>query len=103
MPDSLADQITRLRVESVLDRDASGAPLVPPQFVLHQGPDVHVVDLRSPSEASGVMGRIPGSVFIAPERLEAMAGSLPGDTAMVLVCRAGRQAAATAMKLEAAG
>jgi len=63
MTSSSADGPVRRRVlqfrwEARLERNADGAPLLSPLFVLHQGPGVHVVDLRPVEEAEVSKGGI---------------------------------------------
>lgn len=96
-------RMLRLRLEADLERDADGAPLLSPLFVLHQGPDVRVVDLRPAEEAGGALGYIPGSVFISIDRLELLARDTPDDLPVVLVSRTGRNAAKAALRLQRSG
>ena len=41
--------------------DTEGAPTVSPRFVVQQGDEVLLVDLRDPSEAEGALGHVGGS------------------------------------------
>lgn len=95
MSPSAAD-LFRLRWTASIERDADGAPLLPPLFVAGQGSDVSLVDLRAPEEASGVLGYLPGSIFVD-------AGAVPTDRPVVFVSASGRRAAEAARRLEQAG
>lgn len=92
---STKDDIFRIRWESQLERDGTGAPLLSPLFVLEQGPGVRLVDLRPSAEAEGILGHIPGSEFLDVDRI-------PGDAPVVLIDRDGRGAASVALELESA-
>ncbi len=96
-------RLLRLRLEAGLERDADGAPLLSPLFVLRQGRDVHVVDLRPAEEAGGALGYIPGSVFISVDRLEPLVREVPDDLPVVLVSRTGHDAAKAALRLQRSG
>lgn len=89
----------QLRWASHLQRDSDGAPLLSPLFVVAQGPGVHLVDLRSPEEATGALGYIPGSVCLPDAQLD----QLPRDLPVVLASRTGSDAAHSAKRLEKQG
>ena len=88
---------------SHLRRRADGAPLLPPLFVLEQGPAIQLIDLGSPEEGVGPAGHIPGSAFVAPEALDRVFLELPPATWVVLVSGHGRLAADVALAWEQAG
>lgn len=88
------------RWRSNLARSPSGAPLVDPLFVVEQGPILRLVDIRPRAEAEGVIGHIPGSIFLSPAQL---AEQDLGDGALVILCADGRQATEVAHGLERAG
>jgi len=92
---SAEPDLFRIRWESQLERDAKGAPTLSPLFVLEQGLGVRLVDLRSPAEAEGILGHIPGSEFLDVERIAR-------DAPVVLIDRDGRDAANVALELESA-
>ena len=77
-----------------------GAPLVSPLYVLAQGSNVALIDLRSPAEATAVLGFIPGSVFMSAA---SVTSGLPDDQPVILVSRTGKAAAQIALKLDQAG
>ena len=79
-----------------LVRDADHAPTLSPLFVLQQGGDVLLADVRAAGDARGVMGHIPGSVFLAADRV-------PRERPVVLVDGDGREAARLARRLEQEG
>jgi len=89
--------LLHLRWNAALRDDHQGAPLVPALFVAGQGPGVHVVDLRPPAEAAGVLGAIPGSLFLPPDQLRGAARPV------VLVSADGTEAAAAALRLKESG
>ena len=101
--DRSSRRLLQFRQEADLKRDAEGAPLLSPFFVLHQGPDVHVVDVRPAEEAGGALGYIPGSVFCSVDRLEQLVREVPDDLPVVLVSRTGRDAAKAALQLQRSG
>jgi rhodanese-related sulfurtransferase len=96
-------RLLHLRWAEALERNAEGVPLVPPQFVAHQGPGVQVMDLRPVQEACGVVGYIPGSAFVSADRLDDVAREVPEDLPVVLVSRTGAAAAGAALRLERSG
>ena len=85
-----------------LRRDGSGAPLIPPRFVLESGSDLQIADVRPLREATGPLGYLPGSLFLSGADLDALARN-SAHTPLVLVDAQGRDAAALARRLEAAG
>lgn len=95
----LHDDLFDLRWQDNLRRDPDGAPLLPPRFVVTQGPKVRIVDLRDADEATGVVGYIPGSVSLHPGQLD----TLPVDLPVVLVTGDGAAAAEAARRLEQRG
>lgn len=86
-----------------LRRSATGAPLLPPRFVLEQGPTLQLIDLGCPEDATGATGHIPGSSFVSPAGLEAHLQGLPPEFPVVLLSGVGKTAAACALRLEAGG
>jgi len=101
--DPVRRRLLQFRWEARLERNADGAPLLSPLFVLHQGPGVHVVDLRPVEEAEGALGYIPGSVFVSIGRMKRLAADMRDDLPVVLVSRTGEDAAAAALQLERSG
>jgi rhodanese-related sulfurtransferase len=101
--DSSRRRLLQFRLDAALQRDTDGAPLLPPLFVLQQGPDVQVVDLRPAEDAAGALGYIPGSVFVSVERLEQLVAEGPVDRPVVLVSRTGHDAAEAALRLQRRG
>jgi rhodanese-related sulfurtransferase len=89
--------LLHLRWNAALETDHRGAPLVPALFAAGQGPEVHLVDLRPPGEATGVLGAIPGSLFLRPDQLTRAARPV------VLVSADGNEAADAAFRLAESG
>lgn len=83
-------------------RDAHGAPVVTPLFVLESGPSVLLVDLREQSAAIGPLGYIAGSFFPTGAALDGLARATDRQP-LVLLSADGVEAAALAKRLEAAG
>jgi len=104
----MADRTDRERLEDIRWEDASirgrhGALVVPPLFAAQQGPAVHIIDVRPPDAATGVMGSIPGSSFIAPDRIEELVRDAARGLPIFLVCGDGEEASRIALRLEEAG
>jgi rhodanese-related sulfurtransferase len=77
--------------------DLNGVFDVAPEEVSKFASQVHLVDVRQPSEYTGELGHVAGSQLIVldtiPERIE----TLPKDEPIVFICRSGgRSARATA-------
>lgn len=77
-----------------------GAPLVSLMFVLSHGTVLTLVDLRDSAEASGVLGYIPGSVFLS---VDAVMDRLSPNEPVVFVSKSGVRAARAALRLEQEG
>lgn len=84
---------------------ASGAmtPRVPVQFVAEQGRALRVIDLRDKEELTGIIGHIPGSLWVPLERIAEVARHLGPDVPVVLVSHSGRRAGLAAQYLHALG
>ncbi len=88
---------------SELRRRHDGAPLLPPLFVIEQGPTIRLVDLGGTDDGTGPVGTIPGSAFVPPEALERVLAPVPDTTRIVLVSGQGQIAADWALRLERSG
>ncbi|NPC68864.1 rhodanese-like domain-containing protein [Corallococcus exiguus] len=84
---------------------ASGAmtPRVPVQFVAEQGRAIRVIDIREKEDLTGVMGHIPGSLWVPLERIAEVHQQLGPDVPVVLVSHSGRRAGLAAQYLHALG
>jgi len=94
-------EMLRIRWNANLRRGADGAPLVNPLFVAEHGPGIQIADVRQRENATGVLGHIPGSVFLDEEQLLQHAGDM--DAPLVLVSATGAAAADVARRLEDQG
>jgi len=91
--------IFQRRWEKYVRRDSEGMPLLSPQLVIALGPRVNVVDVRTPEEATGVVGYIPGSMCLGAEQLD----RLPRDYPVVLASGTGADATQAAKRLQQRG
>jgi rhodanese-related sulfurtransferase len=99
----VAPKIFDLRWSASLTRDTHDAPLIPPLFVAEQGPGVEIADIRSPEDATGVLGYIPGGSFPGVERLRQLARETAITSPLVIVCATGDASAKVARQLEELG
>lgn len=93
----------RVNWVDALERAYHDAPVLPPEFVVHQGRGVRIVDLRTADEIVGPQGYIPGSDWIPDDEASERLAALPDDAPVVLVSREGERAAEIAKELEAKG
>jgi sulfur dioxygenase len=76
---------------------------VEPTWLEEHRSDVTILDVRTPDELGGPLGRIPGSVHVSLDQLSAKAGELDRDKPVVTVCRAGGRSTQAAVLLKRAG
>lgn len=100
---SPAERNFRLNWVSNLARSKRNEPMLCPEFVVHQGRAVRLVDLRTQDELLGPAGYIPGADWIPLEGAEEVLSKLPPDAPLVLVSRDGADACALAKLLEDRG
>lgn len=85
-------------------RSESGVPFVSADFVARQGRGVRLIDVRTAEELTGPLGHIPGSEWVAAERIAEVAARYPAGTPVIVISRAGSgRAAAAARALECEG
>ncbi len=89
----------RVNWVDALERAYHDAPVLPPEFVVHQGRGVRIVDLRTADEIVGPQGYIPGSDWIPDDEASERLAALPDDAPVVLVSREGERAAEIAKEL----
>jgi rhodanese-related sulfurtransferase len=89
--------------DTQLFRSAVGSPLLPVEYVASQGPSVRLIDIRDPHEFIGPLGYIPGSDWIAHERIGSLPERLERDAPLVVVSRHGERASEVARMLEGHG
>jgi sulfur dioxygenase len=64
---------------------------------------VHVVDVRSPEELEGELGRLEGAQLIPLDELRARAGEVRRDKPVVVVCQTGKRSGLATVILGEAG
>jgi sulfur dioxygenase len=72
-------------------------------WVADNATQVQIVDVRAPSEFTGVLGHVPGATLIPLEQLRDRATGLERDRPIVAVCRSGARSAQAVTILEKAG
>lgn len=100
---SPGDRNFRLNWVSNLTRSRHEEPQLCPEFVVHQGRAVRLVDLRTEQEVLGPAGYIPGADWVPLEGARPILASLPREDPIVLVSRDGDEASALAKELEGQG
>lgn len=100
---SPADRNFRLNWVANRKRSPRGEPLLCPEFVVHQGRQVRLVDIRGANELLGPTGYVPGADWLPPAIAKARLLELDRMGPLVLVSRDGDDAAALAKELELEG
>jgi sulfur dioxygenase len=81
----------------------AGVNEIDPDWVADHAAQLQVIDVRDPSEFSGVLGHIPGATLIPLERLRDHAANLEREKPVIAVCRSGARSAQAVAILEKAG
>ncbi|MCC7537626.1 MAG: MBL fold metallo-hydrolase [Deltaproteobacteria bacterium] len=81
----------------------AGLPEVAADWVAHHRADVHVLDVRAPSELDGELGHLDGAQCIPLDELRARLAEVPTDKPVVVVCQTGRRSALGTLILGKAG
>ena len=81
----------------------AGQPEIAPEWVASHRPDVHVLDVRSPSEFDGELGHIQGAQLIPLDDLRARISEVKADKPVVVVCQTGKRSGLGAAILRKAG
>ncbi len=81
----------------------AGLPEVQPEWVASHLDSVHVLDVRSPAEFDGELGRIDGAALIPLEELRARASEVRDDKPVVIVCQTGKRSGLATVILRKAG
>jgi len=104
-PASLSGAERNFRLNWVMNRTRSsrGEPLLCPEFVVHQGRRVRLVDVRAEDELLGPQGYVPGIDWVPLEGAAEVLAALPRTEPLVLVSRDGATAASLAKRLEGEG
>ena len=86
-----------------IERSYAGLPELPPSWVGEHLDAVQLLDVRSPEEAAGPDGSIPGSRLIPLPELTARAAELSAERPVVVVCHSGSRSALATQQLLKAG
>jgi len=81
----------------------AGIHEIDPHWVAEHRHEVQIIDVRGPSEFTGILGHIDGASMIPLAELEAHAKTLDPDVPVVAVCRSGGRSAQAVVLLEKAG
>ncbi len=100
---SPAEHNFRVNWSANVTRTRHHEPVLCPEFVVHQGRGVRLVDVRGADELLGPQGYVPGIDWVPLEHAFSVLSTLPTDAPLVLVSRDGDEAAALARELEQRG
>lgn len=81
----------------------AGVPEIAPDWVAAHRGDVHLVDVRSPSETEGELGKLDGVKLLPLDELRARVAEVPRDKPVIVLCQTGRRSAMGAAILKKAG
>jgi len=81
----------------------AGFPEIAPEWVASHRSDVRVLDVRSPEELDGELGRLDGAALIPLDELRARLSEVDSDKPVVVVCQTGKRSAMAAAILRKAG
>jgi glyoxylase-like metal-dependent hydrolase (beta-lactamase superfamily II)/rhodanese-related sulfurtransferase len=84
-------------------RTYAGLPEIAPDWVARHRAELHVLDVRGPSELTGELGQLAGAQPIPLDQLRGRVAEVPADKPVVVVCQTGRRAAMATAILEKAG
>lgn len=86
-----------------VSRTFAGILEVEPEWVARHLDELTIVDVRTPEEFRGELGRIEGSVLIPLDELRDRLGDLARDKPVVTVCQSGKRSAMAAQILVDSG
>jgi len=86
-----------------IERTESGAPVLDPSFVVAQGRQVEIIDIRDDADLLGALGHIPAVRWVPFDQIERIAEVVPANAPVILICRTGDRSALAAKRLEALG
>lgn len=81
----------------------AGLPEIAPEWVAHHRDQVHVLDVRTPAELDGELGRLDGAQLIPLDDLRGRIGEVAVDKPVVVVCQTGRRSGMATAILGKAG
>jgi rhodanese-related sulfurtransferase len=88
---------------TTLERSEAGAPMLEPSFVVSQGRQVELIDIRDEEDLVGPLGHVPAVRWVPFNDVERIADVVPPSAPIVLICRTGARSALAAKRLEALG
>jgi rhodanese-related sulfurtransferase len=105
IPPQEAPALRLLRTNWVtrIERTESGAPMLDPSFVVAQGRQVEIIDVRDAEDLLGPLGYIPAVRWVPFDDVERIARLIPANAPIVLICRTGDRSALAAKRLESLG
>lgn len=81
----------------------AGLHEISPEWVAGHRSEVHVLDVRTPSELEGELGHLVGAQLIPLDELRARVAEVPSDKPVVVVCQTGKRSGMGTLILEKAG
>jgi sulfur dioxygenase len=81
----------------------AGFPEIAAEWVARHRSQLHVLDVRTPEEAAGELGRLAGAQLIPLYELRARAAEVPDDKPIVTVCQTGRRSSMATLILRQSG
>ena len=81
----------------------AGLPEIAPEWVATHRGEVHVLDVRAPSEFEGELGHLEGAQLIPLDDLRARTSEVAVDKPVVVVCQTGKRSGMGAAILASAG
>jgi sulfur dioxygenase len=81
----------------------AGMSEIAPEWVATHRDDVTVLDVRSPAELGGELGKLDGAALIPLDELRARVGEVRGEKPVVVVCQSGKRSALATVILKKAG
>jgi glyoxylase-like metal-dependent hydrolase (beta-lactamase superfamily II) len=76
---------------------------VPAEWVAAHRGEVHLLDVRSPAEVTGELGKLEGAQLVPLDELRARLDEVPSDKPVVALCQTGRRSAMATQILAKAG
>ena len=80
-----------------------GLQEISPEWVASHRADLTLLDVRSPDELKGELGRLSGATCIPLDELRARAGEVKDDKPVVVVCQTGKRSGMATVILRKAG
>jgi sulfur dioxygenase len=81
----------------------AGVPEIAPDWVAGHRGELHLLDVRSPSETQGELGKLEGAQLLPLDELRSRISEVPRDKPIVVLCQTGRRSAMGAAILSKAG